>query len=324
MSFDVVTIGDCINDRFIELHEVKTSRTKFGEVNLCFEHGEKISVDETYEDVGGSACNVAVSLSRLGFKSGIVSAVGGDGETDKIIDRLNSENVDIKFIKSFPKNKTNFSIIIVYKAERTVFVYRGLKDYSQIKIPKILRTKWIYLGPVANSFEPNYKDLICLASEKNINLTVNPGHRQIVDGRPALVKLLYVTNILILNKEEAIDLTKMNKLVSIKELLRRLKGLGPKIVIITDGVNGAYLTNGEEYIGIKSTELNAVDSTGSGDAFSSGFLASYIKNDDVKQAMKWGIMTSGEVVKDFGAQTKLPTFEKLTELEKDSPSIYNL
>jgi sugar/nucleoside kinase (ribokinase family) len=324
MIYDIVTIGDCVNDIFIKPHgdELEKDRLKRG--SICFPHGSKISVDETHQDIGGSACNVAVGLSRQGYQTAIIGAIGKDKESEKIKNRLFNEKVDFKFLKEFFKNKTNFSVIIVYKNDRTVLVYRGLKDYSEIKIPKVLKTKWIYLGPVANSFESNYKDIVRLVSEKNVNLAINPGHRQIAEGREALKRLIYVSKVLILNKEEAVDLTKMSTFLNIKELLKRLKSFGTQIAVITDGKNGAYCYDGEEFLGIKIHEVETVDTTGAGDAFSSGFLGSFIKDNDISNAMKWGIINSASVVTDFGAQTKLMTKEDLEKYSNNSLDVYKL
>lgn len=324
IMFDIITIGDAINDLFITPDEIKTAKNGFGKDNLCFEHGSKISINEVHRDIGGSACNVAVGMSRLGYKSAIIGATGKDIESEKIIARLELENVDTKNLKAFLKNQTNFSVIIVYKGERTVLVYRGLKDYSLLKIPKNPKTKWIYLGPVANSFVPNYKELIRLASEKNINIAINPGHRQIMEGREELKKLLYVSKVLILNKEEVIDLTKLTHFASEKELLRRLKSYGPEVVIITDGKNGAFANDDENFYGISAQKTEVFDSTGAGDAFSSGFLASYIKNKDIKEALKWGISNSTSVIQDYGAQKNLLSDSEIENLAATSPDVYNL
>ena len=217
MTYDIVTIGDAVSDLFIKPSEAETHTDRLHETRLCFLHGAKISVDETHRDIGGSACNVAVSMSRLGFNSAMIGAIGSDVDGEKIINRLIRENVDIKNLKKYNKFCSNFSVIIVYKGDRTVFVYRGLKDYSIIKIPKNVSAKWLYLGPVANSFKSNYKDIISLVSEKNISLAINPGHRQIVEGREELKRLIYISKLLILNKEEAIDLTKLGSYVNIKK-----------------------------------------------------------------------------------------------------------
>ena len=320
--YDIVTIGDALKDTFIKPHNVDTFKNVRNGTEICFSHGAKISVDEAHYDIGGSACNVAVGMSRLGFKSAIIGAIGGDQTGQEIIDRLNQENVDVKYLKRIQKNQSNFSIIIVHGGQRTVLVYRALKDYSEIKIPKTISTKWLYLGPVATSFSPNYKDIIRLASEKNINIAVNPGSRQIEEGRRELVKLLYVTKILFLNKEEAEELTKLGGFPSIKELLKRLKSIGPEIVIITDGPKGACLYNGENYYKISAYKTESIDPTGAGDAFSSGFLTSYINSGDIEMSLKYGIMNSSEVITSYGAQNKLADAAKIGKIITMSPDVY--
>ena len=324
MTYDIVTIGDAVSDLFIRPNEAVTHTDRLHDTRLCFLHGAKISVDEMHRDIGGSACNVAVGLARLGFKAAMIGAIGADSDADKIEGKLSEENVDIKYLKKYNKFCTNFSVIIVYKGDRTVFVYRGLKDYSIIKIPKNISAKWLYLGPVANSFKSNYKDIISLVSEKNINLAINPGHRQIIEGRDELKRLIYISKLLILNKEEALDLTKLASFVSIKDLLKRLKSYGPEMVVVTDGEKGAYLVHDEDYVGIKPYKTEVVDNTGAGDAFSSGFIASLMTNNDLTVALKSGIMNASEVITEYGAQTKLSNSEKLKKIIGISPDIYNL
>lgn len=321
--YDIVTIGDCTTDIFVVPAEADFCKNKFKETEICFPHGSKISIDETHKNIGGSACNVAVGLKRQVYNTAIISSVGSDGNGEEIKNRLIEEGIDLKYLKNFSCD-TNFSVIIVYKSDRTVLVYRGLKDYSKIKIPKTLKTKWVYLGPVSNSFESNYKDIIQLVSERNVSLVINPGHRQIVEGREALKRLIYVSKILILNKEEAVDLTKMSAFSNIKELLRRLKSFGTELAIITDGKNGAYCYNGDEFLGIKIHEVETVDTTGAGDAFSSGFLGSFIKDNNVAKAMRWGITNSANVVTEYGAQTKLMSNDELEKYSKNSLDVYSL
>jgi len=322
--FDVITIGDCVSDLFIKPHEVDSFRNKFNGTEICFPHGSKISVDEFHRSVGGSACNVAVGLSRLGYKSAIIGALGADSEAEKIRNKLAEENVDTANLKNYAGASTNFSVIIVYKNDRTVLIHRGLKDYSKIKIPKNIKTKWLYLGPVANSFEPNYKEIIRLASEKNVNLAINPGYRQITEGREALKRLIYVSKVLIVNKEEAIDLAKTGNFSNIKELLKRLKSFGAEVVVITDGENGAYLAFEDSFYGVKKHETEVVDATGAGDAFSTGFLASIFGDNSPVESLKWGIMCASEVINSYGAETKLPNLEKLKKLVKMTPDVYTL
>src|SRR5690348_17699161 len=64
------------------------------------EHNRPLAEVEHFErDLGGSSANMAVGLSRLGLKVGIISAVGDDLLADYLLDRLHQENVDTRFVR---------------------------------------------------------------------------------------------------------------------------------------------------------------------------------------------------------------------------------
>ena len=328
MSYDVISIGDATEDIFVRPCDDKFCKAQInvhGD-NLCFRHGEKITSEETFNDVGGSATNVAVGLKKLGINSNIMSIIGDDESGKHVLTRLNDVGLSCDYIIVDKKTKTSSSIVIVFNKDRTIFVYRGNKDYKKLKSIRNLRTKWLYLGPVNNDFSSYYNDIISLASEKNVQIALNPGNRQIEDGRNDLLRLIKVTNLLILNKQEALDLTKSANFTDNKKLLYSVKIMGPKLVIITDGARGAYLFDGEKYLGVeKYPNLELVDSTGAGDAFCAGFLAGYIKTGDYIDGLQYGIINSAMVIEKLGAQTNQQSHEQIIELlKKNTPRIYNM
>lgn len=329
--YDVITIGDGTNDIFLKPHEASLidspecpERGVCDRSLICWNFGEKITVDKVYYDVGGSACNVAVGLSRLGLKTALICALGSDSVGEKVKKKLAKEKIPQQYLKILKNIETSFSVIINYQGERTILVYHGLRDYSRLTIPRSIRTKWLYLGPLGKNYQSLYQQAISLASEKNISLALNPGVIQIKDKDILLKSILRVTKILFLNREETIDLLKIPGLPRTKDLLVKLKSLGPEVVVITDGKNGAYATEGINYFHLPAGHAQKIDSTGAGDAFSAGFLASYFKEENISEALRWGIINSTAVIEEIGAQTGLL---RLGQLQKDllaSPAIYKL
>lgn len=326
IMYDITTIGDCAEDIFVCPLADHFSRDQIGlrGENLYLRHGDKITAQEMYFDIGGGAANVAVGVSRLDLNSSVISIIGADKQSEAIIERFNKEKVDIANLKIDQKAKTNTSVVIVYKGERTIFVYRGKKDYSKLKLSKSLKTKWLYLAPVSQEFCINYPKIISLSCEKNINLAINPGSRQILQGKDEFLKLLRVAKLLILNKREAIEFTKLPKYADIKRMLMTITQYGPKIVIITDGSGGAYLSSGEEYWRVNAIKTQALDPTGAGDAFSSGFLASYIKSNDIKEALLYGMANSAMIIEEFGAQSNLQNESQIKKLLTHPPKLYKI
>ena len=103
-------------------------------------------------------------------------------------------------------------------------------------------------------------------------------------------------------------------------LLRTVQGWGPGMVVITCGEKGAYvIDNGQVYFE-KVKKVKAVDTTGAGDAFGASFVAGLIfyKN-DVRKALKLGMLNSASVVARVGAQAGLLTRRDLSQPEAGHP-----
>lgn len=325
MNYDVVTIGDAVQDIFIKPQEVsllcplKKNQKLCPEPVLCLPFGDKINIEDVHFEIGGSACNVAVGLNRMKLKVSLIAATGSDLSGKHILERLEKEKVTQKFIKKFKEIKTGFSVIINFKAERTILVYHGIDDYGKLKIPKNLSTEWFYLGPLGFGYEKIYKEAIAQVAEKNRKLALNPGNLQIEDKKNYLKAILSVTKILFVNKKEGEKISNLKGPRPEKEILKTLKKYGPEIVVLTDGANGAFCFDGKEYLKIGTYMAKKLEATGAGDAFSSGFLAGYIFKNDLKEALKYGVINSASVVEKLGAEPGLLTKRQIEEKLKKAP-----
>lgn len=326
MKFDIITIGDCSEDVFVKPHDllIQKSNHFISGKSVSFELGEKINLDEVSYQLGGSAGNTAVAFARLGLKTAIISPLGIDSIAEKVISNLDENQVSTSFIDQKKERQSNFSLIFRFNGERTIFVYHGLDDYSKLKLPKKIPTDWLYLAPVGHGEDTFFNKIVALSSEKNIKIAWNPGARQIEKGASHYHSLLRMTTILSLNKEEAIKFTNFPVRPDIKEIMKRLHQLGVKIIIITDGQNGAYCSNGQNYWQIDVLPAKRIDATGAGDSFSAAFVASLINQDGdenqaIELALKSAIVESTSVISQLGAQSGLLLKSELDrELKKYS------
>jgi ribokinase len=77
------------------------------------------------------------------------------------------------------------------------------------------------------------------------------------------------------------------------------------------GDKGCYVTNGEEKKTIQPYKVNAVDTTGAGDAFDAGFLYGLVQNRTLEDCGKLGNFVASRSVMKMGARDGLPTREDL-------------
>lgn len=314
MKFDITTIGDAFEDVFVSPDlKVHSDRALGSGRGITFEFGEKIPLKSVNYEIGGSACNAAVGFSRLGYKTSIVTLLGDDTPMNRILDRLDDEGVDRYNIIVDNKLQTGFSVIFNINGERTIFVYHAVKDYQSLKIKKGLKSKWYFVAPLGDNTEAIEKRMIEDVAENGSLIAWNPGSIQIAKGASHFRHLLKCTSILFLNKEEAVKFVDFPVRPEIKEVMTKLHSYGPRIVVVTNGKEGAKAYDGREFYDIASRPVQVVDSTGAGDAFAVGFLGRLMEEDwktdipqeSVKEALRWGIENSVSVIQSIGAQKGL-------------------
>lgn len=329
MNFDIISIGGSTLDIFMKDKEFEVGKFLDEKEHLCVDFGEKILIDETHFTHGGGGMNTATSFSKIGLKTSLISSIGDDEVGQSVIKKLEENNVDTSMLHINKKHKTGLSVALhAGSRDRTLLSFRGANDYllEDCILPESLigKTSWIYLSHLSGQSDTCLDAIAQVIEKSNIKFAWNPGKTQLNKGIAHLERLLALTTILNLNKEEAEVLTGKkihteklflkSDMPDVSELFESLLSYGPKIVVITDGKRGAAVSNGKEVITSKNHEMNIVkDTTGAGDAFGSAFVAGYIYSEDIKKALKWGIVQSGSVVTEFGAQNGLLSKNKIEE-----------
>jgi ribokinase len=271
----------------------------------------------------GNASNAAVSAARLGLSSALRAYVGDDRYGPECLDRLNQERVDTTYMVTEPGKITNYHYVLWYQSERTILVKHEEYSYT---IPDLShKPKWIYLSSLAANTLPYHLELIkLLEANPEIKLAFNPGTFQMSLGTKALKGLYARTDLFCCNKEEAGRILEDDDLEDVRGLLVNLHKLGPKIVIITDGTNGAYSFDGTRmlYVPMYPDTRGPYERTGAGDAFTSTITSALALGEPLEKALLWGPINSMSVVQDVGAQTGLLTREKLLDFLAKAPSTY--
>ncbi len=279
--FDVVTIGSATRDVFLKskaFHILKERHLLTKPVG-CFVLGEKIEVDEVIFTSGGSATNTAVSFARKGLKTACLASVGNDFNGRAIIEELNKEGVVTDFMQVRSNAITDYSSILhVGSGERTILVYKNasaLISFDESILVNLI-SKWFYIGSLNGKI--SLFQFIFEQAKKNRTKTIlNPGAKELQQDFEKLKSVIKDADILLLNLDEASILTRTHR-EDIKTILKKLRGLYKYYVVITDGKNGSYVSNGRYYLySTTFPEHQIVDRTGAGDAFGSGFVYGVIK-----------------------------------------------
>lgn len=325
-QIDVVSIGDIITDAFIRLFEenAQTYENEQGKW-LAMPFGTKIPFEEAYIiEAVGNASNAAVAIARLGLNSSFVTNVGGDQHGRDMITALHNNGVDTRFVRINPDKKSNYHYVLWYKDERTILIKHEEYDYHWPHLRPNETPRWVYFSSISEHAIP-YHDQVAdwLDENESVKLAFQPGTFQMEAGTERLKRIYARTEVLILNREEAVKVGGGNH-EDVHDLLNRLHALGPKIVVITDGPAGAYASEGDKRLKMPLYPDPAppYERTGAGDAFASTFVAALAKGNTLEGALQWAPINSMSVVQKVGAQEGLLSEKELDEWLQKAPEWY--
>lgn len=321
--FDLITIGGATIDNYIQIHdaEVKCNLNKT-ECFLCIRYGDKIAVDKFIHTVGGGAANYAIGGAKLKLKVATYINIGSDPAGKQIKDKLKQEGISTRYIVENVGMESNLSTVLIFQGERTIFVYQQDWEY---KLPDLDSSKWVSLTSVSKTIRNSNlcNELSAYIERTGTKLLYNPGPYQIQDGIKRYPKLLSLTELFIVNVEEAKRILghKDEEDIPVRKLLKLIADLGPKLVVITNGLKGSYAFDNHNYYHLEVFPAKLLEMTGAGDAYASGILAGLLHGEELKEAMRWGAANSASVVEQIGPQAGLLTYSQMQEKLKQNSKI---
>lgn len=327
-TIDVLCVGDVVTDVFIKMLDDSAHTYKNDEGSwLAVPFGTKMPFDhaETLHAVGNAA-NAAVSFSRLGLNVAFETEVGGDQEGREIVRHLSHEGVDTRFVHVNGKKQSNMHYVLWYKDERTILIKHEEYAYQWPHFRKGEVPKWVYFSSISEN-ALDYSDDIAewLGENPEVKLAFQPGTFQMKAGVERLKYIYARTEVVILNREEAVLVTG-GEYDDVHGLLDRLHGYGCKIAVVTDGPAGAYASDGTHRykMPLYPDPAPPYERTGAGDAYASTLVAALAKGHDLEGALQWAPINSMSVVQKAGAQQGLLTEKDLEEWLAKAPDSYHV
>jgi sugar/nucleoside kinase (ribokinase family) len=329
-NYDIIAIGDIVTDAFIRLTDAEaTCDIDHENCKLCVRFGDKVPYEsvEVVKAVGNSA-NAAVSGSRLGLKSALIASVGDDQNGKDCLAELAKNQVATEFMKTSSEFPTNYHYVLWYGVERTILVKHAPFPYS---LPDIGSPKWVYLSSMGeNSIAYHDEIATYLEAHPEIKLAFQPGTFQMKLGYDKLKRIYARSDIFFCNVEEAERIlatktdTSLSREQNIVKFMHMLHTLGPKIVVVTDGIDGAYAFDGTNAYFMPVYPHEPFERTGAGDAFASTIVAMLAKDKTLEEALRYAPINSMSVVQQVGAQKGLLSMEEMEKFLTSAPADYQI
>ena len=313
-NFDVICIGAALIDIIAQVERYP-------------EEDDEVFVSNLKILSGGAAANTAYACAKIGLFCAFLGKLGSnDTFGAKIIEDFKEVKVSTTLIKYSKEKETGCAYVALNnEGDRRIFAYSGAANYlskDDIIEQELISTKVIFLSSLKN-LEP-FIEAAKIGRKNRIPVILNPGMLIIDQGFENIKQLLENVDILILSQKEYMMLMKIqehelnSETIAIK--MKMLTDLGIKVIIVTRGEIGALLFTRFESVLIPQNKVeNVIDTTGAGDAFSTGFIYGFLQNlsfdfDDLINNIKIGNFIAGKCIQQLGARNGIPSIEELREV----------
>ena len=256
--------------------------------------------------LGGAGTYIALACSQFKLDASVVSVVGGDFETAHL-ELLKNKGVDTRSIEVISKGKTFYWKGKYHKnwnkRDTLVTELNVLADFDPKVSVDFAKSEIVVLGNLHPAVQGAVLDQLVKKPETIILDTMNFWMDSAIEE---LLKIINRVDVIVINDEEAIQLSGKDSLFSAAEEILKL---GPKYVIIKKGEHGSMLFGDKEFFVSPAFPVNEViDPTGAGDTFAGG-LSGHLSEqkeltfENLKNGIIYGTVLASFCVESFGTSS---------------------
>jgi ribokinase len=270
--------------------------------------GETLQGSDFRKVFGGKGANQAVTAARLGARVSFVARLGNDSFGEEMLASLRAEQLDSTHVKFDESRPTGVAGILVDDAaENCIVVVPGgnaaLSPLDVREAARAIEAADLLLGQLEVPLESTL-EAFRIARAAGVRTILTPA-----PAEPLPDELYQLTDLLIPNESELARLIG-SVAASSDDFLRfasALRERGAKTVIVTLGERGALLVDADGPTPIPPVAVDAVDTTGAGDAFTGGLAVFLGEGFSLREAARRASLVAALTVTRHGTQTAFPT-----------------
>jgi ribokinase len=332
----MVDIIVLVNSRDVERMTMTNATSSF----LLLEQGRKIESESISTHIGGGAINTAVSMSRLGIEACVLVKVGDDQNGGRILDRMTAESVDESAVIRTAEAPTGTAVMVSsHDRNATIFTQRGantLLRVSDIKSELLENRDLVYIASLSNRSADCFGDIAARAHAAGAFVAANPGIRQLTSRTASILDSFPDIDLLAVNRVEAETLVpalavsddvtdgheehdanqeepRLKRLglafggfdLDLIDFLARVRARGLDKMLITDGTDGAYLSDADGVHYCPTLRTEVMGTAGAGDSFTSTLSAFLAGGESVENSLRAAAVNAAAVVSEVDTQSGL-------------------
>jgi fructokinase len=289
--------------------------------------------DHFLKGAGGAPANVTAAIAKLGGQAAFSGKVGKDPFGYFLKQTLDDVNVDTSMLVMDETAPTTLAFVSLRKNGERDFVFNrgadGLYSWQDVNLDVVQSAKLLHFGSatalLASPFRETYLRLMEVGHRNHQFISFDPNYRgDLWKGRQHEFidfskKAIALSDLVKVSDEELEMITGERDL---KTGVSQLHAIGAKMVTVTLGQKGTYVSNQNDGAIVRSIAIESVDSTGAGDAFVGAVLYQFAKLDQpreqlreferLKEIVAFANKVGALVCTKIGAIAALPTLQEVT------------
>lgn len=289
-SFDLIAVGLNAVDVLVRLpSEIK--------------HDDKQFVDDLMIQGGAPVGSGSAGVARMGYRTAFVSRLGDNTLSAICLEEYRTSGVSADLVVRDERSRPAIALVEIdpETSARTVFIQ--MDNYGYVK-PEDVPASEIAAAKVllVDSYDLD-------ATEAALNAAQGTPCRTVLDfeagDKERMTRLLALGTDAILPLDSARHLTGRD---APEEAVKALAEMTEGQVIATDGINGSWAWDrARESIRTQAVfPVQAMDSTGCGDAYHAGYIIGLLEGWDLQLRMEMGSLLASRVASQVGGRTALP------------------
>jgi sugar/nucleoside kinase (ribokinase family) len=322
----VLGIGNALVDVLISLEEdellskfdlARGSMTLVdkAKMNAVLSHTAAIKLKkEPQKSSGGSVANTIHGLAQLGAPSGYIGKIGDDEYGAFFRSYMEQNNISATLFKGAEDSGKSI-VLISPDSERTFATYLGAAielDSSDLSLEPFKGFDYFHLEGYLVQNHALVEASVKLAKEAGCKISIDLASFNIVEENLEFLQGIVTdyVDIVFANEEEARSFTGHD------DPETALNAIAEKveIAIVKIGKKGSLIKKDGEIYRAASIKANAIDTTGAGDLYASGFFYGLVSGQGMDICGKIGSITSGKVVEVLGAKMDEDRWQQVREL----------
>lgn len=297
---DLIVLGDANPDLVLT-----------GDVEPEFGQAERL-VEQARVTVGGSGAIVACGAARLGLSVGFCGVVGDDLFGRFMREELVHRGVDVRGLVLDPDARTGVTVVLARHNDRAILTHAGtigdlraeLIDPGLLDDARHIHVSSYFLQP---RLAVDLPALFERARARGATISLDPNWDPAERWNGGLRDLLALTDVFLPNAAEATRIAGVAEVDDAVLTLAELAGL----VVAKAGPDGAIAAHEGRLVRAPAPRIDHVDTTGAGDAFDAGFLASRVAGDALERSLAIANACGALSTRALGGVDAQPTIEEV-------------